>query len=863
MLASVAPAAHARAGSLGRRSWTRSVLAACWAAALAASGCSGGGSGSGGGGLAVSPSTASFAAPENGALPATKALAVTVTNGDAAYIGAAFVGSTPPWASIALLQSGTTWSLRVAITTTALPPGSYAATVRVGIAKADQTILATQDVQVQYTVSARLAAGPATLAFSAFEAGAGTAAQALSVTGTGFSWTATASDGWLVLANASGTGPGTVQVSADPGALAPGDYTGTITVQAAGATPVQVTATLHVEAAAFTVEPQLAFSGTNGAVLPTQALHLALNGGGAIAWTATASEPWIVLDHAAGTTSDTVAVGVDPSQGPLASGSHAGTVTFGGTVGGRAITATVGVTLSLAKATLTLQPTSLVLGGPVGRDLTAQQVSLSLDTGAPAYAWTASSAQSWIVPGAASGSVSGTPVAVSVGPDAAGLAGGSHDGALDFSVAVNGDVVTATLPVRLDLDDHHLVVSDTGVAFAKTPSRASLTRTLQVRDDFGLATSWTATSSAGWLSATPSGTTPGELVLTADPTGLAADATYSASVTVVPGDPSVGGSETIQVGLWVGATDPATASVDVEYTAIATDPVRPYAYVHAGGTDLTVYNVYTAQVVRTIASVAAQLGALAVAPDGSTLYAVDRTNFRIVPVDLATFTVGTSFPVGAAVAPSLHATRTNGKGLLLAGNRCIYDPGTGAALYPAGGCTSTTSYATSASVLGNIFSIDATAYRLDYTAVGGGTVVVGAPLFANIAKYNSADYAFNPDGTRMYLAVGSPYDFYVVDTTVAGTLLPLVQTLPGEAYPSNVEVTKDGRAVCANETYADAAGHDAWVYSPEGVLLKPLYLSYLGVRDGLLKVSGDGLRLVAIADGSYPSVYLVFDTTVP
>lgn len=323
--------------------------------------------------------------------------------------------------------------------------------------------------------------------------------------------------------------------------------------------------------------------------------------------------------------------------------------------------------------------------------------------------------------------------------------------------------------------------------------------------------------------------------------------------------------QTIQVGLWVGASDPPTATVlDVASSAVITDPVRPYAYVHAGGTSITIYNVFTTQVVATLSSVAARLGAMAVAPDGSRLYAVDRTNFRIVPIDLVTRTVGARFAVGAPVGPALDYARTNGKGLLLAGNGCIYDAATGAVRYPVGGCTSTSSYPVSSSLMGNIFSIDSVAHRLDHTAADGGTVLVGPPLFPNVTKSNSKDYAFNADGSRMYLAVGAPYDFYVVDTTVAGPSLPQVQVLPGSAYPNNVEVARDGRIFTAITGYGDSARHDAWIFSPDGTLLKAFDLAYYGLGDGSLKVSGDGLRMVSIPEGaSLTPVSIAFHTTAP
>jgi hypothetical protein len=1043
-----------------RRTWR--ALICCASALSALAGC-GKGAGEGGGGLTIAPSSITFAAGEQDPIPAAKTFAIAISNKDAVYVGAAFVGNPPDWLTLGITGQGNSWTLQATVTTTALPPGSYHATVLVGMAGGNKSILGTQDVDVDYTVSAKLGATPSSLVFSALAAGSSTAAQAIAVTGTGLAWTASADAGWIRLAGSSGTGPGSVQVTCDPSSLAAGDYTGTVTLQAAGmpdapvsvalhvaaaesaalhaspsslafsafaagsstaaqaiavtatsglawaasadagwihlsasggagpgsvqvtcdpsslavgdytgtvmlqaagvpdvpvsvtlhveampvvlqASPpsrafsafeagpttagqaititatsglawtasadagwihldasggtgsgsvqvtcdpsalaagdftgtvtfqaagvpdVPVSVTFHVSAVTLSIEAQLAFSGKNGAALSTQLLHLGTSSGAALAWNASASDPWIVLDHASGTTSDTIIVGVDAAQGPLASGAHAGSITLSAPFHGRTLTATVDVALTLVKPVLTLQPTSLALGGDAGRDLQAKQVTLSLDTGAVAYPWTASTQSTWLTPSSTTGTVTATPSALTIAPSAAGLTGGAYTGSLGLTVTVNGDLVTATLPVELDLDDHHLVASDTGVAFAKTPSLSSLTRTLKVRDDFGLSTGWTAASNQPWLSVTPSGTAPGDLVLTADPTGLGTDALYLATVTVSPAVGSgIAAAETIQVGLWVGAADPAAATtLSVASTSVVTDPIRPYAYVNAGGTSITVYNVFTTQVVATIDPVAAQLGSMAVSLDGSKLYAVDRTNFRIVPVDLATQTVGTPFAVGAAVGPSIHYARANGKGLILAGNSCIYDADTGAVRYPAGGCTSTSSYPVSSSVMGNIFSIGMIAYHLDHSAMGGGTVLVGSPLSPGVTAYNSEDYAFNEDGSRMYLAVGSPYDFYVVDAAAAGPSLPMVQVLPGAAYPNNVEVARDGRIFTAIFGYADTSGHDAWIFAPDGTQLEALDLTYYGIGTGTLKISGDGLRMVSLPNSAYLTPdSIAFHTTVP
>jgi hypothetical protein len=813
----------------------------------------------------VSSGDLTFAADEQAVLPPVQAVVVTVTNKDAAYFGAAFLDGDPGWVNVTDGgASGTSLTLLVGVNTTALPPGRRDATLTVGIADANQNVLATQEVRIHYTISARLNVLTPALSFAAGEVGAAPPAQPIDVVGTGIAWSAAASHPWIHLDTAGRTGPGRVGVTIDHAGLAPGLYQGSVTIQAAGggaSFPVPVS--LDVRAAAFGPAPAgLAFSGVNGTLLAAQALPVAIEGGGAVAWTATSSDAWIVLGQASGTTPGSVTVQADPTRGPLASGTHTGTITLSATVAGRTFTADVPVQLGLSRPTLTATPDALVLGGVTGREFLAEPVTLTLSTGAEAWAWSASASAAWAVPSASAGTVSAAGTGLTVAPDPAGLAAGTHAATIDFQVAVNGDLLTASVPVTLAVDQRRLLASDSGVALAKTPTLSKLGRTLTVRDNFGGATAWEASSDQPWLEVTASGTTPGELVLTADPARLGADALHEATVTVAPAVADGRPPEVIRVGLWVGSTDPAPATTLYYsgHTFLAVDPVRPYAYVHSGGSAITVYNVFTEQVVGTIASVAAQLGDMTISNDGATLFVTDRTNFKIVPVSLATRTKGTPFAVGAAVGPTLHHARTNGRGLVLTGNGCIFDAASGAVAWPAAGCTSTGYAAVTASLRGNIWAVDSLARSLDATAAGGGAVLVGEYRFPNVTAWNTADYAFDEDGTRMYLAVKSPYDFYVADSTGTAQSMPHVQTLPGNAYPNNVEVARDGRIFAGNTGY----GKNAWIYAPDGTQLRSWEIAYIGVLDRMLKVSGDGLRLVALVEtGGGSPAGLSFTTVAP
>lgn len=852
-------ARRSRCGS-GRSTAVR--LARCAAAALLAAGCGGqGGGGSGGDdGFSVSPGELTFAADEQASLPPPQALRMTVSNPAAAYFGAGFNGADPGWASVGSgTLSGATITIPVGVKSTNLAPGRYEATLTVGIADASQKILATRAVPIHYTVAARFRVLTSALAFIAHEVGGPPAGQSISVSGTGFAWNATASEPWIHLGASAGTGTGTLTVSVDHGGLSPGVHVGQVTVRAGGEA-FQVPVSLQVDAAAFAATGSLTWSGVNGTALGAKSLPVSLRGGGLVAWTAQADAPWIVLEKSAGSTPDAIAVQVDPSRGPLPSGSHAGRITLSATVNGRAFALDVPVGLTLTRPVLTVTPAVLALGGETGRDLAARPASLSLSTGTAAFAWGASASSQWAVPSATAGTVSSTPAAFTVTPNPGGLAAGTHTTTIDFSAVVNGDRLTASLTVVLDVDARRLLASDTGVAFAKTPGLARLTRTLAVRDNFGAATPWEAAADQPWLKVTASGTAPGELVLTADPTGLAADALHEATVMVTPAMDDGRPAEVVKVGLWVGSANPAAATTLVisGQRYLAVDPVRPYAYVHSGGTAIAVYNVYTEQVVGTISSVAAQLGDMTISNDGATLYASDRTSFRIVPVDLATRTVGTPFLVGNAPGPALQYVRSNGRGLVLASNGCIWDAVSGALAFPTGGCTSTTFAVPAASLRGNIFSLDRVARSLDTTVAGGGRVLVGPPRFAAVTAWNSADYAFDEDGTRMYLAVGAPYDFYVADCTGTAQSMPHVQTLPGEPYPNNIEVARDGRIFAGSNPY----GKNAFIYAPDGTQLASWQIAYYGPTTRAMKVSGDGLRLLAIVEATSPGVTTLNFTTV-
>jgi len=254
--------------------------------------------------------------------------------------------------------------------------------------------------------------------------------------------------------------------------------------------------------------------------------------------------------------------------------------------------------------------------------------------------------------------------------------------------------------------------------------------------------------------------------------------------------------------------------------------------------------------------VAAQVGAMAVSHDGSTLYTVDTTNFTIVPVNLDTLARGAPMSPGS-LPLYVEYTRTNGVELVISGNGKLFNAKTGTALAPtfSGGYYGYVVVAAARNG-SRLCTIDTglspyslACYTLDYTSANGGQLLLtGAGGGLGFGSFgvgsNGQDVAVNADGTRVYVASGAPYEFDVFDTAN----MSLVQRLPGDAYPDNVEVAADGRIFAGAFTTSSPG---IWVYAPGGALLHQYAAGGFNLGAGQLKVSGDGLRMSTVADKLY------------
>jgi hypothetical protein len=502
-------------------------------------------------------------------------------------------------------------------------------------------------------------------------------------------------------------------------------------------------------------------------------------------------------------------------------------------------------------------------------------VQLSLNTGANSFEWN-STASSIVQPSPRLGSVSATPQSVTLTP-ASGQQGGTHFGSVLFSTQVDGDTVSVNVPVTFNLESHKLLVDGNGVAFTSTPTLSSLTRTLKVRDNFGLATSWVASKdqNQSWLTVTGSGTAGDDLVLTANPTGLATDSLYLETVTITSSDTSVENTEKIRVGLWVGSTtaDPTTTITGLTFTQIAADPVRPYAYV-AVGTDVQIINVHNGSALAPISNVAAQVGPMTISHDGSILYAVDTVNLKIVPVDLTATPPTKGTPFSAALASFVKVidyTRTNGVGLIISGSGGqIFNASTGFLFQP----TFVGNVAVGASRGGSRFctvdagsgSVSISCPSLDFTSLNGGQLLLGSTGTAFAQGVNAADIAVSADGAVAYVASGTSNATIAV-RAYSTQNLSFLNEFATSGLVNNVEVAVDGRIFGASENVFTNGLPDAWVFAANGTQLATRELAPGSSNDILarqMRVSGDGLRLIVLTlDFPNTAPSLIFNTVAP
>src|SRR5574337_861034 len=197
------------------------------------------------------------------------------------------------------------------------------------------TLLAAPPVPLPAPSSLRPVIGVSSpsFSFSAQQGNSSPTTQTLTVTNRGgatLNWNAAATAAWLVLSPASGKDTGTITLTAAAGSLTTGIYNTTITLSAAGVTPVSIPVTFAITAPAttLTISPtSLTLTGIQGGMNPaSQTVTVNSNGN----WTATSNTTWLTLSPSSGNGNGSIAANIDLSSTVAGTNNATITVTNGG-----------------------------------------------------------------------------------------------------------------------------------------------------------------------------------------------------------------------------------------------------------------------------------------------------------------------------------------------------------------------------------------------------------------------------------------------------------------------------------------------------------------------------------------------------
>ncbi len=298
-------------------------------------------------------------------------------------------------------------------------------------------------VRVVLTATPTASASPTSLTFSGFSGGVATNPQALNLSSSlaGLQVIATADSPWLQVPSTIAYAPGSISISANPSALGPGTYQGTVTLQSPGLSSVLTT--VHVT---FLVNPaldpilstdtsQLTFSLTGAA--QSQPIQVQNIGGGQIAFFVT------ITGAASGGLSASITQGVaqpnlpatvnitaDPSKLPV--GTSTATLFI---VGTDLQFESIPITINVAPAPqiLALSQGGFTFVAVQGGGVTPPQTFEVLNTGSGTFSWTAQastiSGGNWLTVSPGSGNSSAASFgSVTVSANPAGLAPGVYYG---------------------------------------------------------------------------------------------------------------------------------------------------------------------------------------------------------------------------------------------------------------------------------------------------------------------------------------------------------------------------------------------------------------------------------------------------
>jgi hypothetical protein len=141
-------------------------------------------------------------------------------------------------------------------------------------------------------------------------------------------WAASSNVSWITATASATLTPATVTVAVNPSGMAPGTYSGAVTLSAPGASnsPITIPVTLAVKSALLSVNPtSMTFFGAVGLNPNPQSIQITNAGSGSLNWTASNTSSWLALSLTSGAAPSTVAV--TPETGTTGTGTFNDTIT--------------------------------------------------------------------------------------------------------------------------------------------------------------------------------------------------------------------------------------------------------------------------------------------------------------------------------------------------------------------------------------------------------------------------------------------------------------------------------------------------------------------------------------------------------
>lgn len=382
---------------------------------------------------------------------------------------------------------------------------------------------------------------------------------AISTSGAALQFSFAPNTSWLVVSPTVGSGssnlptPNSLIIAANPSGLAQGQYFGTVTLTAAGATnsPVAINVTFNVTGSTqLTASPNsLNFAmQTGGAAPPAQQVTIG-SSGSALNFTASVTTAsggnWLSISPVAGTTGTSTGVlTVNILPTGLTPNTYTGTITVTPAAGTGVSPITVNVVLTVsANPSLNLATTALTFYYQTGTSLPAAQTVAVASSGNPlsfGVSATTENGGSWLVVSPSGTLTTPQTLTVAIAASAASLAAGTYKGTISISAAnasnpaqaISVTFVVSTSPLLTTNGSLAAFAYQTGAA---NPANQTLTlSSTSTAVDYAVNIAFTA--GQNWLTVGPaagnvSAAAPLTLTFSVNPAGLAAG-DYTATVTI-------------------------------------------------------------------------------------------------------------------------------------------------------------------------------------------------------------------------------------------------------------------------------------------------------------------------------------------